>query len=124
MLVIMLFSISGDVREQAVWCLGNVIADSTTYRDAALHEGALAPLISHAMTAADEAHLDDHVEPGRASLHWARRISRTLGNLIGGFPSPEYKEVEPALPLLGRLLFEDDDNVSPSIILYIHAGDW
>lgn len=110
-LVIMLFHVDGHVREQATWCLGNIIADNTTYRDLALHEGALAPLISHSMTAADEEHLDDHVAPGRAKRHWARRISRTLGNLCGGFPSPEYKEVEPALPLLGRLLFEDDDNV-------------
>ena len=110
-LIIMLFHVDGHVREQATWCLGNVIADNTVYRDTALHEGAMAPLLSHAMTAAKEEYLNDHVAPGRAKRHWARRISRTLCNLCGGSPRPEYSEVKIALPLLGRLLFEDDDHV-------------
>ena len=116
-LTIMLFHVDGDVREQAVWCLGNVVADSTTYRDLALHEGVMAPLVAHSQTAADEAHLNDHVAPGRAKRHWARRIARTLHNLCVGSPAPEFLEVEPALPLLGRLLFEDDDNVLDQVLI-------
>jgi len=34
-----------DVREQAIWALGNIAGDSATFRDQALKAGVLPPLV-------------------------------------------------------------------------------
>ena len=36
-----------NVQEQAVWCLGNIVADGPEYRDLALDHGFLAPLLQY-----------------------------------------------------------------------------
>jgi hypothetical protein len=41
LLVRLLFSISGNVREQAIWCIGNIAGDSVAYRDDILREPGL-----------------------------------------------------------------------------------
>jgi importin subunit alpha-1 len=40
-LVRLLFSSSGNVREQAIWCIGNIAGDSINYRDGILREPGL-----------------------------------------------------------------------------------
>lgn len=37
---------NSDVKEQAVWALGNIAGDSPKYRDYCLNEGALPPLLA------------------------------------------------------------------------------
>lgn len=41
----LLHSPESDVREQAVWALGNIAGDSTGLRDVVLKAGALPPLV-------------------------------------------------------------------------------
>jgi hypothetical protein len=40
-LVRLLFSPSGNVREQAIWCIGNIAGDSVSFRDGLLREPGL-----------------------------------------------------------------------------------
>ncbi|CAF4954002.1 unnamed protein product [Rotaria socialis] len=44
-LIHLLTSTNEDVREQAVWALGNITGDNPEYRDYVLNKGALTPLL-------------------------------------------------------------------------------
>lgn len=87
-----------DVQEQAVWALGNIAGDSPECRDYVLSQGILMPLLQ--------------------LLSKSTRISMTrnavwaLSNLCRGKnPSPKFEEVSPCLPVLARLLFQNDPDV-------------
>ncbi|GAB2215384.1 hypothetical protein Drorol1_Dr00019767 [Drosera rotundifolia] len=88
---------SDDVREQAVWALGNVAGDSPKCRDLVLNHGALLPLL---------AHLNEH-----SKLSMIRNATWTLSNFCRGKPQPPFELVSPALPTLERLIHSNDDKV-------------
>ncbi|KAL2464577.1 Importin subunit alpha [Forsythia ovata] len=91
-------SSSDDVREQAVWALGNVAGDSPKYRDLVLGHGALAPLLSQ---------LNE-----RSRLSMLRIATRTLSNFCGGYPQPAFEQIRPALPILKQLVeYSSDEEV-------------
>ncbi|CAN6575766.1 hypothetical protein ACFX13_010451 [Malus domestica] len=93
----LLSSPSDDVREQAVWALGNVAGDSPRCRDLVLGNGALLPLLSQ---------LNEN-----AKLSMLRNATWTLSNFCRGKPQPPFEQVKPALPALARLIHSNDEEV-------------
>ncbi|WCJ23265.1 Importin subunit alpha [Euphorbia peplus] len=86
-----------DVREQAVWALGNVAGDSPSCRDLVLSNGALMPLL---------AQFNEH-----SKLSMLRNATWTLSNFCRGKPPAPFEMVKPALPALQHLIFSSDDEV-------------
>ena len=95
----LLLSPSDDVREQAVWALGNIAGDSPTYRDVVLQLGALQPLLSQ---------FDAAQKP---KLSMLRNSSWTLSNFCRGKPQPQFASVRIALPVLAKLINSEDEEV-------------
>jgi hypothetical protein len=95
--VSLLQSPSDDVREQAVWALGNIAGDSPQCRNLVLQAGALKPLLQ-------QLHQN-------AKISMLRNATWTLSNFCRGKPQPPFEWVSPALPTLGQLIFQLDDEV-------------
>ena len=93
----LLSSPNEDVREQAVWALGNIAGDSPTCRDLVLREGAMQPLLQQ-------------LRKG-SKLSMLRRATWTLSNFCRGKPQPEFGTVQPALPTLAQLINSPDEEV-------------
>ncbi|KAK4406768.1 Importin subunit alpha-4 [Sesamum angolense] len=93
----LLSSASDDVREQAVWALGNVAGDSPSCRDLVLGHGALVPLLSQ---------LNDN-----SKLSMLRNATWTLSNFCRGKPPTPFEQVRPALPVLRQLIHLNDEEV-------------
>ena len=112
----LLSSHEADVREQAVWALGNIAGDSPHCRDYVLKSQALQPLLGL---------LNDS-----RKLSMLRNATWTLSNFCRGkTPQPKWEEVspmmnfyvtlladfaeqiEPALPVLAKLVYTLDDEV-------------
>ncbi|KXX76519.1 Importin subunit alpha-1 [Madurella mycetomatis] len=87
-----------DVREQAVWALGNIAGDSPQCRDYVLSQGALRPLLTL---------LGDS-----RKLSMLRNATWTLSNFCRGkTPQPDWGTISPALPILAKLVYSLDDEV-------------
>ncbi|CAK8563753.1 unnamed protein product [Lathyrus sativus] len=95
--VTLLNSPSEEVREQAVWALGNIAGDSPWHRDLVLGHGALISLL---------AQMND-----QAKLSMLRNATWTLSNFCRGKPQLPFELVRLALPILGRLVFSDDEEI-------------
>merc|ERR1719436_1773542 len=93
----LLQSPSEDVREQAVWALGNIAGDCPNFRDLVLQSGGLNPIMRL---------LGDTT---KASL--MRNATWTLSNLCRGKPPPPLEWVTPALPTFATLLSSSDVEV-------------
>ncbi|XP_010556709.1 PREDICTED: importin subunit alpha-3-like [Tarenaya hassleriana] len=93
----LLGSPSDDVREQAVWALGNVAGDSPKCRDLVLNYGAMIPLLSQ---------FNEH-----SKLSMLRNATWTLSNFCRGKPQPSFEQTKPALPVLERLVHSQDEEV-------------
>ncbi|XP_010482208.1 PREDICTED: importin subunit alpha-5-like [Camelina sativa] len=93
----LLASPDDDVREQALWGLGNVAGDSVHCRDFVLNFGALTPLL--------------HQLNKNATLPILRVATWTLSNFFRGKPLPPFDLVKPALPALERLVHSNDEEV-------------
>jgi len=117
----LLESRNGNVREQAVWLLGNIAAENTELRDELLAIQIELPhnqgftslvelLVAHSNEAKDQEYLNEVVGSGRFLHHWARRIARLISNLCFPRPGehePEFDAVAGLLPLLGTLVDGD-----------------
>merc|ERR1719409_2331244 len=93
----LLQSPNDDVREQAVWALGNIAGDSPNFRDLVLHSGGLQPI----MTVLRESE--------KTSM--MRNATWTLSNLCRGKPPPPFEAVSPALGTLANLIYSSDVEV-------------
>mmetsp|Transcript_34390 Transcript_34390/g.102154 ORF Transcript_34390/g.102154 Transcript_34390/m.102154 type:complete len:541 (+) Transcript_34390:61-1683(+) len=93
----LLQSPNDDVREQAVWALGNIAGDSPNFRDLVLQSGGLNPI----MTVLRESE--------KTSM--MRNATWTLSNLCRGKPPPPFEWVSPALGTLANLIYSSDVEV-------------
>eukprot|EP00425_Heterocapsa_triquetra_P028587 CAMPEP_0195101888 /NCGR_PEP_ID=MMETSP0448-20130528/65381_1 /TAXON_ID=66468 /ORGANISM="Heterocapsa triquestra, Strain CCMP 448" /LENGTH=532 /DNA_ID=CAMNT_0040137281 /DNA_START=79 /DNA_END=1674 /DNA_ORIENTATION=- len=93
----LLQSPNDDVREQAVWALGNIAGDSPNFRDLVLQSGGLNPI----MTVLRESE--------KSSM--MRNATWTLSNLCRGKPPPPFEWVSPALGTLANLIYSSDVEV-------------
>ncbi|KAJ1283677.1 hypothetical protein BS78_03G146900 [Paspalum vaginatum] len=91
----LLSSLSEDVREQAVWALGNMAGDSAKCRDIVLVHGALFPLLQ--------------LLNGKPRLSLLRNATWSLGNFCRGELNLEH--VKPALQVLLQLIHSEDEDV-------------
>jgi hypothetical protein len=94
---ILLRSPSEDVREQAIWALGNIAGDCSQYRDMVLAQNVLPRL-------AEIAVCDTKIAIIRNSV-W------TISNLCRGKPQPNFELVSGVLPALSRLVHHNDEEV-------------
>ena len=90
----LLGSMSEDVREQAVWALGNIAGDSPRCRDEVLAHGAMQPVLAQLNA--------------NTKLSLLRNATWTLSNFCRGKPPPEFNAVKPALPALAQLIHSGD----------------
>jgi len=87
-----------DVTEQCIWALGNIAGDSTECRDFVLGLGIMQPLTE--------------VLSKSTKLSMLRNAVWVLSNLCRGKnPPPSFQQVQPCLPVLGRLLFHNDPDI-------------
>ncbi len=108
----LLDSESEDVREQAVWALGNIAGNGTAARDLVLDAGALAPLLRRLVP--------------DAKLDLIRKATWTLSNFCRGEPVPDFDKVRNALPTLASLIIARDKDVLADALwalLYLSNGD-
>ena len=95
--VTLLRSPSDDVREQAVWALGNIAGDSPKCRDMVLATNSLIPLLQQLNA--------------ESKLTMLRNATWTLSNFCRGKPQPQFDQLRDALPVLARLLHSNDEEV-------------
>ena len=87
-----------DVREQAVWALGNIAGDGPKCRDNVLQAGALRPLLA----LLSEQH----------KLNMLRNATWALSNFCRGKqPPPDWDLISPALTALSKLIHSPDDEI-------------
>ncbi|KAK1445192.1 importin subunit alpha [Babesia gibsoni] len=86
-----------EVREQAIWALGNIAGDSPECRDLVLGLGALKPLLFLLVNSEKESVI--------------RNATWTISNLCRGKPKPVFEDVKPAIPYLAKLLDHTDSEV-------------
>ena len=111
-LVALMSSANADVREQCIWCLGNIAGDSAEYRDVVLAAGALEPLLANLG------------QPASTSL--LRNATWSLSNLCRGKPHPSLERMAPAVPALVHLCASADaDTVMDACwaLSYLSDGD-
>jgi HEAT repeat protein len=96
-LINLLSSPNDEVREQAVWALGNIAGDSPVCRDYVLQHNAMEPLLLNLRES--------------TKLSMLRNATWTLSNFCRGKPQPHFDFVKPALPTLAKLIYSTDEDV-------------
>jgi len=86
-----------DVKEQAVWALGNIAGDSPNFRDLVLQSGGMEPVLA--------------VITGSEKISIIRNATWTLSNLCRGKPQPPLQWVLPGLACLSNLIQATDVEV-------------
>ncbi|CAK8685961.1 importin subunit alpha-7-like [Clavelina lepadiformis] len=87
-----------DVKEQAVWALGNIAGDNSQCRDYVIDCGIVSPLIQLAQT--------------NTRLSMLRNVVWAISNVCRGKnPPPNFQKVSPCLPVLARLLFNEEPDI-------------
>lgn len=95
--VSLLSSDNKEVREQALWALGNIAGDGPKFRDKLLGLGIINGILSM-------------LTPG-ASLALMRTATWTLANLCRGRPPPDFAVVRTIIPYICTLINVDDEQI-------------
>lgn len=107
---------SVELREQAVWALGNISGDSPLCRDFTLQNGLLENLLML---------IEKELQAGNSKLSLLRNATWTLSNLVRGKPAPDWNRLIKALPaILALVRFHDDEVISDACwaLAYISDG--
>jgi len=97
----LLRSPNAEVREQAVWALGNIAGDSPEYRDLVLKTG---DSMQRLITILD----NDHTSP---KLTMIRNATWCMSNFCRGKPKPNFNQIRACIPVLAKLLMQNDPEV-------------
>ena len=84
-----------EVKEQTIWCLGNIAGDNTQFRNALLDQGVLPKIC-------------ELIDSAMANTSFVRNSIWTLANLCKGKPCPDFEKVKRAIPTFARVLSETD----------------
>lgn len=95
--IALLASPNADVKEQAVWALGNIAGDSPTFRDYVIQSNGVNGLLS--------------VFRNDAKISMIRNATWSLSNLCRGKPQPPFESIRNVLPTLAKLVMMDDVEV-------------
>jgi len=90
-----------DVREQAVWALGNIAGDSSDYRDSVLRT-------NNSMQSLIEIITNNQVTP---KLTMIRNATWCISNFCRGKPKPDFDSIKNCIPVLANLLMKNDTEV-------------
>jgi len=97
-LIKLMKSNSAEVREQCLWCLGNVAGDGTHMRDMLLNNpDAIRNLLLNITRA--------------ANVSMLKNATWTLSNFCRGKPQPELSKIKAALPILAKLITHSNQEV-------------
>lgn len=97
----LLGSPSSEVREQAVWALGNIAGDSPTYRDLVLKTpGSVQKLITI---------LSHKLEKPKITM--IRNATWCMSNFCRGKPKPDFEYIRACVPILVDLAKQNDSEV-------------
>eukprot|EP00286_Rhodomonas_abbreviata_P005228 CAMPEP_0181330344 /NCGR_PEP_ID=MMETSP1101-20121128/23845_1 /TAXON_ID=46948 /ORGANISM="Rhodomonas abbreviata, Strain Caron Lab Isolate" /LENGTH=360 /DNA_ID=CAMNT_0023439585 /DNA_START=305 /DNA_END=1384 /DNA_ORIENTATION=+ len=102
---------SPDVKEQAIWALGNIAGDSVKCRNLVLDSGVINPLLKQIQN-------NDRISFLRNSV-W------TLSNLCRHKPGPTLSDTKDILSVLSKLIFSEDIEVLTDVcwtLSYISDG--
>merc|ERR1712087_527081 len=97
----LLSSPNPEVREQAVWALGNIAGDSSDYRDLVLKTG-------NSMQRLITILVNNQIEP---KLTMTRNATWCMSNFCRGKPKPEFSLIKDCIPVLGNLIMKNDTEV-------------
>jgi hypothetical protein len=97
----LLRSPNAEVREQAVWALGNIAGDSPEYRDLVLKTG---DSMQRLITILE----NDHTSP---KLTMIRNATWCMSNFCRGKPKPNFNQIKTCIPVLAKLLMQNDPEV-------------
>jgi importin subunit alpha-6/7 len=108
----LLSSTSKEVREQALWAIGNIAGDGPKLRDMTIELGLVERVLSMFST--------------EAPLSLLRTITWTLANFCRGRPPPNFDRVRPIAPFIAQLIYSEDDQIlidSAWALSYLTDGD-
>jgi len=97
----LLSSSNAEVREQAVWALGNIAGDSSDYRDLVLSTGNSMQCLISILT-------NDQVSP---KLTMIRNVTWCMSNFCRGKPKPNFDRIKVCIPILANLIMQNDPEV-------------
>lgn len=95
--IALLASPNAEVKEQAVWALGNIAGDSAQFRDYVIQSNGVAGLLS--------------VFRNDAKISMIRNATWSLSNLCRGKPQPKFEQIAAVLPTLAKLVHTEDVEV-------------
>lgn len=84
-----------EIRDQSLWCIGNLAGDSTPYRDLILQTNILTVLLPH-ITAS-------------AKLSFVRLATWVMTNLCRGSPAPTFEYVKATVGKYAELIHSEDE---------------
>lgn len=112
-LIALLDSPHEDVKEQAVWVLGNISGDCIEYRDLVTRHNIVGAILRN-------------FKPREQRISMIQNMTWTLSNVCRGKPAPPLEVVQPFLPALAWLIqHPDEDIISDACwaLCYITDGD-
>jgi HEAT repeat protein len=96
----LLGSSNAEVREQAVWALGNIAGDSPEFRDLVLNTGGSVQRLLYILDPAQ-----------KPKITMVRNATWCVSNFCRGKPRPNFQQILPVIPTLAKLLMNSDNEV-------------